>query len=314
MYSLEISILKTVAYFDVFAYPLTPDEIVFFLDRSATEEEIAGALKYLIQTKQLWQFGNFYSLRNEPAIALRRVKGNKLAETLIKRAMSVARFLSWMPYVKGIAISGSLSKNFADGNSDLDFFIITKANRLWVVRILYSIIYKLACALRIKEWFCLNYFIDELNLAIKEQNVFTAVEISTLMPLKGEAVFSNFFEANDWVFEYLPNYSPNYANMKDKAPVISKRIAEWIMNAEFGNKLDNKLLAFFKKRFDKIFAEKKLSDKGLTIGAFEVTKHACKPLPQYFQPKILARFQERFALVRNKYWEVANKEMVTWKN
>jgi hypothetical protein len=314
MHSLEISILKTVAYFDVFAYPLTPDEIVFFLDRSATEEDIAGALKYLIQTKQLWQFGNFYSLRNEPSIALRRVKGNELAEMLTKRAMSVARFLSWMPYIKGIGISGSLSKNFADKDSDLDFFIITKANRLWIVRILYSIIYKIASAARIKEWFCLNYFIDELNLTIKEQNIFTAVEISTLMPLKGEAVFSNFFKANDWVFEYLPNYSPDYANMKDKAPVIPKRIAEWIMNTELGNKLDNKLLVFFKRRFDRILAENKLSNKGLTIGAFEVTKHACKPLPQYFQPKILTSFQERFGLVRNKYWEMTNEEMVTWKN
>ena len=314
MYPLEISILKAVTYFDVFTYPLTADEIIFFLDRQTTEKEMADALNNLIQTQQLWQFDNFYSLRNEPGIAFRRIEGNELAESHIKKAMSVARFLSWMPYIRGIAISGSLSKNFADKNSDLDFFIITKANRLWIVRILYSVLYKIACILRIKEWFCLNYFIDELDLTIKEQNIFTAVEISTLMPLKGGNVFSNFFKANDWVFDYQPNYAPNYANMKDKAPVIPKRIVEWMMNAELGNKLDNKLLSFFKKRFDKILAENKLSDKGLIIGAFEVTKHACKPLPQYFQPKILSRFQERFALVRNKYWEMTNREMVTWKN
>jgi hypothetical protein len=165
-----------------------------------------------------------------------------------------------------------------------------------------------------KEWFCLNYFIDELDLKVKEQNIFTAVEISTLMPLKGETVFNKFFKANNWVFEYLPNYAPIYSNMNDKASAIPKRIAEWVMNFEFGNKLDDKLCSFFKKRFERTLAENKLSDKGLTIGAFEVSKHACRPLPQYFQPKILARFHERFAFARNKYWEITDKEMVTWKN
>jgi predicted nucleotidyltransferase len=52
-----------------------------------------------------------------------------LAVKHIKKAKAVAKFLSWFPYIRGIAISGSLSKNFADENSDLDFFIITAANR-----------------------------------------------------------------------------------------------------------------------------------------------------------------------------------------
>ncbi len=313
MQFLEISILKTVTYFDVFTYPLTLDEIIFFLDRPATDKEISVAINNLIRAKQLWQFDNFYSLRNESAIALRRVRGNKLAALHIKKAGSVAKFLSWMPYIKGIAISGSLSKNFADENSDLDFFIITKANRLWIVRMIYSVLYKIACAARMKKLFCLNYFIDELDLKVTEQNIFTAVEISTLMPLKGESVFRNFFEANNWVLQYHPNYIPNYTRLKDKAPVIPKRIAEWIMNFEFGNKLDNKLLAFFKKRFERVLAENKLSDKGLTIGAFEITKHACRPLPEYFQPKILNKFHERFAIIKNKYWEIINKEAVIWQ-
>lgn len=313
MQSLEISILKTVTYFDVFNYPLTIDEIIFFLDCSATEKETSAALNNLIRNKQLWQFDHFYSLKNEPSIVSRRIKGNKLAVNHIKKARSVAKFLSWMPYIKGIAISGSLSKNFADENSDLDFFIITKANRLWIVRIMYSVLYKIACAARMKEWFCLNYFIDELDLKVKEQNIFTAVEISTLMPLKGKAVFNNFFEANNWVFQYQPNCMPNYTCMKDKAPVIPKQFAEWIMNAEFGNKFDDKLLAIFKKRFERILAENKLSDKGLTIGAFEASKHACRPMAEYFQPKILNKFHERFTIVKNKYWEIKNKEALIWK-
>src|SRR4029077_5054787 len=109
------------------------------------------------------------------------------------------------------------------------------ANRLWMVRILYSVLFKIATAARVKDWFCLNYFIDELDLNIKEHNIFTAVEISTLMPLKGGTIFKEFFLANNWVYQYLPNYRPNYKYLKDTSPVMPKRITEWIMNFETGN-------------------------------------------------------------------------------
>ena len=308
MQSLEISILKTVAYFNVFSYPLNVDEIVFFLDQPATEKEIIPALFHLVKTKQLFQFSNFYSLRNEPHLITRRINGNELALKDIKKAKAVARFLSWMPFIKGIAISGSLSKNFADENSDLDFFIITAANRLWIVRMMYAFLFKIASTLKLKNWFCLNYFIDEADLKIKEQNIFTAIEVATLMPLKGEGVCKDFFQSNNWVYQFLPNYKPDFSYMKNKRPIIVKRITEWLLNATIANKLDDKLHAFFKERFERMTAQNIQSEKGLTIGAYEAGKHVCKPLPQYFQPKILNKFLEQFKISKERYYRFANDE------
>jgi hypothetical protein len=308
MHSLEISILKTVSYFDVFSYPLTSNEIIFFLDQAAVEKDINIAIDCLVEMEHLFQLDNFYSIRNEPKIANKRKHGNMLAVKLIKKARAVAKFLSWFPYMRGIAISGSLSKNFADEKSDLDFFIITAPNRLWIVRILYSFLFKLATAARVKNWFCLNYFIDEEKLEIKEQNIFTAVEIATLMPLKGGVVFQNFFQANKWVYQYLPNHKPDYSSLRDTSPILPKKIAEWIMNSKAGDKLDNKLHFFFKRRFRKILSKNKLSEKGLMIGSFAAEKHACKPLPQYFQPAILEKFHERFINAKEKYKSELIKE------
>jgi len=49
----------------------------------------------------------------------------------------------------------------------------------------------------------------------------------------------------------------------------------------------------------------------MIIGAYEASKHACKPMPQYFQPKILAMFQERFLKLKEKYRrEVLNNSMI----
>ena len=216
-----------------------------------------------------------------------------------------------MPYIRGLAVSGSLSKNFADEHSDLDFFVITAANRLWIVRIMYSFLFKIVSVLKIKSWFCLNYFVDEKELEIKEHNVFTAVEVSTLMPLKGKNVFNEFFNANNWILNYQPNFFPNYAYLKEASYILPKRFAEWILNFEHGNTLDNKLHAFFKKRFERMTAENKQSEKGLVIGAYEARKHACKPLPQYFQPQILFRFQQQFKYVEERYNSfLMNKEKI----
>lgn len=311
MHSLEVSILKTIAYFDVFSYPLTSDEIIFFLDQAAGENEVCRGLNYLVEAGQLQQSGDFYSLTNDDGYAAKRIKANQLAQKYISRARTVAKFLSWIPYINGIAISGSLSKKCADENSDLDFFIITKADRLWIVRILYSILFKIAGIARVKNWFCLNYFIAESDLEIKEHNLFTAVEVSTLIPLKGEAVFRNFFQANEWVSAYQPNYKPDFSYMKNAPKATIKKFAEWIMDFDYCDKLDNRLLLVFKNRFEKIKSENKLSEKGMIIGAYEANKHACKPIAQYFQPKILAMFQERFTKVKEKYCrEILNKSTV----
>ena len=161
MHSLELSILKAITYFNVFSYPLTAEEILFFLDRPAGQHEVDDALERLVESKQVWQYDKFYAISNEASIAERRTRGNKLAIKYIKRARTVAKFLYWFPFVRGIAISGSLSKTFADKDVDLDFFVITKANRLWVLRMIFAALFKTAYICRLTKWFCINYIIDE---------------------------------------------------------------------------------------------------------------------------------------------------------
>jgi predicted nucleotidyltransferase len=51
----------------------------------------------------------------------RRIKGNRNAEQILNTAYKISRILYQFPYVRGIGISGSLSKNFADKNADIDF-------------------------------------------------------------------------------------------------------------------------------------------------------------------------------------------------
>ena len=189
MQPLKHSILKVIAYFDVFDYPVTVEEIKLYIDTPFAESELCFALQQLQQYNAVYRFNKFYSLRNEYALVERRINGNMLAEKKLKQAARIAKFLMWFPYIKGVAISGSLSKNFAYEGGDIDFFIITAANRLWLARTFFTAFYYLARFAGLKDFFCLNYFIDEHALEIPEKNVYTAIEIATLKPQQGKQVF-----------------------------------------------------------------------------------------------------------------------------
>jgi hypothetical protein len=84
-----------------------------------------------------------YSLQNNYALVDRRRNGNRKANQLLAKANEITKLLYNFPYVRAIGIQVLYSKNFADKNADIDYFIITKANRLWIARTLMHLYKKL---------------------------------------------------------------------------------------------------------------------------------------------------------------------------
>ncbi len=302
MHYLKHSILKVIAYFDVFDYPVNAAELCFFLDMPFTETAFAFALDELQNCHIIYRFGDLYCLRNEYGLIERRINGNQLAAKKLKQAAGIAKFLMRFPYVKGVAISGSLSKNFAYKGSDFDFFIIATVNRLWVARMFLVVFYKLANIVGFGKYFCLNYIIDEAALEIPEKNLYTAIEIATLMPKQGNQIFKLFFEANKWVEGYLPNYRPSHGQAAYERRGLVKIFFERLLNTNIGTQLDETLNTFYKGRWEKMMAAKKYAKNGFLFGSYIADKHVCKPIPHYFQQKILARFDEKMQMVNNLHY------------
>lgn len=287
------SIIKVIAYFDVFNYPIRFEEIKIFLDKVFDEKSFTDALQQLLDEKVIWQLDEFYSLQNDMSLVERRLKGNQAATKEIRKAKRIARFLSWFPYIRGIAISGSLSKHFVYKGSDFDFFIITAPNRLWVTKFFLTPILKLAGLFKFRHWFCINYSIDEIALEIVEKNIFTAIEIVTLIPCRGEQMMKSFYKTNQWVYEYFPNCTLGQ-NTAKKIPITPiKVIIEWMFNNKIGDKLDDALVRFFDMRWKKLLAKKQFGPKGHQLGACTAYKHCCKPFPKHFQQRILDTHNEK---------------------
>jgi predicted nucleotidyltransferase len=286
------NILATLAYFDIFKYPLTGGEIFLFLKNKYDQADFEHALKYLVASQSVYQFSNFYTLKNDYSLIARRYNGNKKAAEMIKIAATVGDMLIKFPYVRGIAISGSLSKNFADENSDIDLFIITAKNRLWIARSLMHAFKKLTFLVNKQDYFCMNYYIDEAQLEIKEKTIYTAIEVVTLIPLQGDTIIEQFYAANSWTRTYLPNKIMRISSAKPVKPSLFKNLFEKTFNNPVGNSIDNLLMKITAGRWGKKTSQKKLNSKG-TIMSMDADKHYCKPDPRNFQARLLDQYESK---------------------
>jgi hypothetical protein len=293
---MEESILAVLAYFDIFYYPLTLEEIKQFRQNRGNEADFHNCLKNLISAGIVFQTGDLFSVQNNPLLAYRRKEGNQKAGNLLAKATNVGRFLQRFPFVRAVGISGSLSKNFADRQADFDFFIITHSNRLWIARTLMHLYKKCMTLFGRQHYFCMNYYIDEEALTLDDRNVFTAIELKTLLPVSGWSTMSKLFASNNWTNEWLPNCP--YRIQKKAEPIRSpfKRFAEWVFDY---NKLDDYLFRLTSRRWKNKESKGKKNSKG-QIMKLHTDKHFSKSNPGAFQEKVLAMYDQKLEALKIK--------------
>lgn len=297
--------LKTILYFSIFDYPITRDEI-FKFSNSKDINEIDKEISDLLNKQIIFKIEEFYLKTNSPLHIRRRLAGNKMAKDIMQKAIRVSKKIASFPYVNGVALSGSISKGYFDHNDDIDFFIITNPNRLWIART-FLIIYKKIFLLNSKKYFCVNYFISSNNLKIEEENKFTAMELVTLLPIYGQTVFSEFVNKNQWASNYFPNKNieENFKYVKDIQKSKTIRFIEFIFNTWLGDFLEHLFRKITLKKWRMKF--KKLSEEDFKI-AMKTTKSVSKHHPQNFQKKVIKLLNKSYNEVEKEHNLFLEKE------
>lgn len=302
---LSQSIVKTLLYYDLFHYPLKSDEVYLNLQTNhVSETAVAQELQKLAVSNVLFQSGEFFSVRKEPALVSRRIAGNHLAKEYKRIGEKRARWIYRFPFVRAVMISGSLSKDYADAETDIDFFVVTASGHLWIARTL-IVLFKRIFLLNSHKYFCVNYFIDENHLEIQEKNLFTATELSTLLPVRGFAVYRRLMENNPWVTDILPNaHGRTLTGIRGgDGHHFLKRAAEWVLKSSLGTWLEKVLLRISKSRWQKKYALK-LSPADFDV-AFKSTEFVSKNHPNNYQRGVMDRYRrnlEQFALQHTWKW------------
>lgn len=288
-------------YYDIFNYPLRSREVFQFLGiGDVTREEVTAALDALAAQQYLFRFGDFYSLQPDEKNVHRRLKGNAEAAKWLPLASNVAAFISKFPFVRAVMASGSLSKDYMDENSDLDFFVVTTPNRLWISRTL-LVLYKRLFLNNSHKFLCANYFVDTQHMVIEEQNLFTATELATVIPLQGAAYYEQLLETNSpWLLRYFPNFVPRQVKEVPPASIgLLKKIMETTLNIFFANALERFFMFITLRRWKKLYQDS--YDAADFRIAFKTKKYASKNHPKNFQKKVMERYQQKLEAFAKKF-------------
>lgn len=291
-------ILAALAYFDLFDYPLTQPEIFTYLRSSCTHEEFTNALYKLASENHVVRFNEFYSLRENYSGVLRRRTGNLNSRKRIIAAEKIAGQLSGLPFVRGVAVLDVYSKNLEGENPAIEFFIITTPNRLWLARSFVHCFKWISCLFKKQDALCINYYADEERLQIKEKNMYTAMEVATLVPLRGIDVFQRFYRANSWYKNFLPNHGMKVSHLQATKQPFLKRFLEALFNNLLGCALDNILMKITTRKWGKA-KQKKITKRGVVL-EMNAGKHYSRLCPENFQNKLVALYEQKlYALFRS---------------
>lgn len=191
----------TLAYADIFDYPLTDAELgLWMVFVNGEKQKVTG--------------GFLHYLPGRKHIIATRKKRKSWSKKKWEIAKKVGGLLRLVPTIQLVGVTGGLTMNNAGENDDIDLFFIVAPGSLWTSRLLATILMELVGKRRrpndqnVTNKICLNMFMSSGALALpqKERDLFTAHEVLQMEPLwERSGTYQEFLQANSWVRTFLPN-------------------------------------------------------------------------------------------------------------
>lgn len=231
---IEKAIKETLARFDVFDFPLTDFELWQFLNIKISYKDLRDFLK----DNKLIQKEGFYFLENREGLIATRQNRYREANKKVALAYKRIKLISWLPWIKLICLANIIGPHNLKRESDLDLFIVTKDNRLWLTKLIATVLVALMhwrpTEQHSADKLCLSFLVDETSLdlndcLINEDDWYFSYWLAGLRPLYGdEATYQKLLLENAWLNKNLPNWQSPYLKIQkffNKKPISKKSFA-----------------------------------------------------------------------------------------
>lgn len=301
---LRKAVLTTLAYYDALEYPLTEFEVWKHLIADKGDGisdtpalgQVAAAIDGLVESGAIWRTNGFIVLPGRQILVAERIRSEKYSVGKIKRAARLVRGIAWVPFIRMIALTGSLSMKRADHDSDWDLFVVLSRGTIWRGRTLLSLVLQFIGKRRhgrhIENRACLNHFVTDGSLEIVMQDYFSASEYRFMYTFLGRDTERHFELVNRWIARIKPSYQPTEIPnlwLHEASPSVLKiqasleHIFSWC-------EWEGILSRWQKKKIER-------NPKSQTPGAFIVANDEVLIfLPHPKGPVVFDRFKERLAL------------------
>jgi len=230
---LENAILKTLAYSDIFDYPLTADELHRFLVVSASRHDVEQCAAKM---KDVSLKDGYYFLASRDEIVELRKRREAVSRKIFKRAMFYGRILGALPFVRMVALTGSLALLNLSRDPDMDYMLVTGNGRVWTARAFAILLGKIVRLFG--DTICPNLIVSERALEWPLHDLYSARELCQMIPITGYDLYLRLFASNSWVESFLPNVCPKKTSEVFKTSEVSIA-AELPLRGVFGDKFES---------------------------------------------------------------------------
>ncbi len=254
------AVLRTLAYADLFDYPLRAEEVhEGLLDCGASFEDVQGVLEAWESRGVIARTGPLFFIRGRAKIVAVREQRRQHTRRLLQKHAWLLKFVIKFPFVRSVSLSGAAAFENSHHRDDVDVFVITASKRLWSVYTALALLLKLMGKRRL---LCLNCLVDLDHLSIDDHDYFVAHQIAFLRPLSGIEHFKKFHAANAWISAHLPQCqstasakslwlgSPVAGTPAEKARL--KPLLETIWSWRLFDYLERLIFGFYRRRIRRL--------------------------------------------------------------
>ena len=224
-------ILKIIAFYDIFSFPLTIFEIKKSLFFTTTLSALEIILEEDFLHSKLENKNGFYFLKGREEIIQSRNRRYNYSLKKIKTAKFFAKIFAKLPFVLAVYLVNSIGSYNLREASDIDFFIITKNKRIWLSRFfcagLMKFLNKRPNKKTKKDKICLSFYLSEDNLNLQSLKIknadpyFDFWERNLLLLEDKNNINQKFFQANNLEVYYDLNQSQDVSISRNQTNLIT---------------------------------------------------------------------------------------------
>jgi hypothetical protein len=166
---------------------------------------------------------------------------DKIEDKLWERVEKYRWVFGIVPFVKLVSVCNNLSFGVVDENSDIDIFIVTRKDRIFIVWAIMNLLMKV---LGIRTYgedtagkFCLSFMVDEKAMRLSQialkNDVYLAYWIHKLIPILNRNCLPEFEAKNNWISSHLGVSPLRVDRTHLKAPSLLQNIVRSFIGVFF---------------------------------------------------------------------------------
>ena len=303
--AIDRAVVSTVAYGDVFDYPLREVEVHRYLHGvRATPDATAGALARCVADGTVAFQDGYYTLPSRQRLVETRQSRAARAARFWPAAIRYGQIIAGMPFVRMVAVTGSLSWDNVPPSADIDYVVVAEPDHLWKCRWFLAVLRRVARLEGIN--LCPNCMVTKRALTVWDHDLYVAYELANMKPIAGLGMYRRLRRANPWTVGFLPNAHtelrppdvavPSESTVSDRFLAKLSSLGEDVLRTRFGALLEAYEMQY---RIRKImrFRARRMLQEGIELGEASYGADKCMGFGGGHRRRVLGAFAARLDAV-----------------